>query len=70
METFKVLVFLMNKKANEQSIIYALTGFQKNIFSIKQKTFRIRFQKYAIFSAILTQKLVYFDLIFFFMIVI
>ena len=29
-ETFKVLVFLMNKKANKQSVIYALTGFKKN----------------------------------------
>ena len=29
-ETFKALTFLMNKKANKQSVIYALTGFQKN----------------------------------------
>ena len=28
-ETFKVLVFLMYKKANKQSVIYAITAFQK-----------------------------------------
>ena len=68
-EAFKVLVFLMNQKANKQSVICALTGFQKKrLISIKQKTFSVRFQKYAILSvktAILTQKLIYVAFYFF-----
>ena len=35
-ETFKVLVFLINEKANKQSVIYVLTGVpvDKRVFSI------------------------------------
>ena len=38
-EPFKCLVFLMNKKANKQSVIYAVTGLQKNDYFNKTGNF-------------------------------
>ena len=55
----------MNKEANKQDMISALAVFQKGeTLTIKQKTFCVKFQKFAIVfikTMIFTQKLVHVD---------